>query len=476
MKSAPVRILVIYCVLILSCAQGFANIRLPQVLSDNMVLQRNSKTHLWGWAAPAEKILITTSWNKHTDTVIATGNATWTIQIPTPEAGGPFTITFAGQNTIELKNILIGEVWVCSGQSNMEWSTFQNNKDIVDELPKSANDMIRLFQVPKSTSDNIQDDLQGSWAVCGPESLKGFSAVGYFYGKQLAAQLKVPIGLINTSWGGTPAEVWTPAPSVNGDEALRKASLKIGDAPWWPTKPGKSYNAMVAPLTKYDIAGAIWYQGESNVTTADTYQLLLTNMIGSWRQAWGKEFPFYLVQIAPFSYGNKNVGALLREAQTNTLGYAKTGMVVITDLVDNVKDIHPANKHTVGERLAAYALADTYKQTGISYHSPMYKKMEVKGNKATLTFDYAENGFKLNGAKATEWFVAGEDKVFYPAEAKPGKNNTIVVSAKEVKVPAAVRFGFSNEAMGNIFSKEGLPINPFRTDNWEVDTSAVESK
>ncbi|RYZ21944.1 MAG: sialate O-acetylesterase, partial [Sphingobacteriales bacterium] len=275
------------------------------------------------------------------------------------------------------------------------------------------------------------------------------------------------------SWGGTPAEAWTPTPVVNNDESTRLASLKIADAPWWPTKPGKAYNAMIAPLTGHAIAGAIWYQGESNVMTANTYQQVFTKMIGSWRTAWNKEFPFYYVQIAPFAYGNKNTGALLREAQTNSQAYPKTGMVVVTDLVDNVKDIHPQNKHSVGERLANYALADTYAQTGIPYHSPAFKAMTVDKNTAVISFDFAGNGFNIRGPKATEWFVAGDDQKFYPAEVKL-VSNTIVVSSKQVKIPAAVRYGFSNEAMGNTFGKSGLPLAPFRTDKWEMDTTAVQ--
>lgn len=227
---------------------------------------------------------------------------------------------------------------------------------------------------------------------------------------------------------------------------------------------------MIAPITQFAIAGAIWYQGESNTLTYDGYQLLFTNMIGSWRQAWNKQFPFYYVQIAPFSYGNKNVGALLRESQSNSQGYPNTGMIVITDLVDDIKNIHPQNKHSVGERLANYALAQTYHLPGIGFHSPSFKSIEISKNRAILSFDHAEAGFLIKGDKATEWYVAGEDKQFYPADIKIEKNNSISVSSKQVKAPVAVRFAFSNEAIGNIFSKDGLPVCPFRTDSWEMET------
>jgi sialate O-acetylesterase len=223
------------------------------------------------------------------------------------------------------------------------------------------------------------------------------------------------------------------------------------------------------------IAGTIWYQGEGNTMTASTYQKLFTNMILAWRKAWQKEFPFYFVQIAPFTYGNKNIGALLREQQAKTLSLAKTGMVVVTDLVDNVKDIHPKNKKDVADRLAKLALAETYgKNTGV-YNSPYFKKMEIIKDKAILYFDNAPNGFMVKGdskAKASEFYIAGDDKNFLPAEVKLEKDRIIVFS-KQVKVPAAVRFAFSNTAMSNVFSKEGLPVAPFRTDDWEVDISKV---
>ncbi|RYZ36646.1 MAG: sialate O-acetylesterase, partial [Sphingobacteriales bacterium] len=218
----------------------------------------------------------------------------------------------------------------------------------------------------------------------------------------------------------------------------------------------------------FNIAGVIWYQGESNTLTYDSYQLLLTNMISSWRTSFDKDFPFYFVQIAPYTYGNKNIGALLREAQTNVQGLPKTGMVVITDLVDNVKDIHPQNKHGVGERLAAYALGDHYGLGG-HFRSPAYRSIVITRNQATIKFAHAETGLMIRGKKATEWFIAGADKKFYPADAKIVRN-TIVVSSPQVKAPVAVRYAFSNEAIGNVFSKDGLPLNPFRTDSWEVTT------
>lgn len=283
--------------------------------------------------------------------------------------------------------------------------------------------------------------------------------------------MNVPIGLINASWGGTPAEVWTPAQEVNNDPELKAAADKQNLTPWWPGLPGYAYNAMISPLTNFAIAGAIWYQGESNTGTSATYQKLFSKMISSWRKAWEKDFPFYYVQIAPYTYGNKNIGALLREQQTKTMSLPGTGMVVITDLVDNVKDIHPQNKKDVADRLANWALAENYGAAVPAYKNPQYKSMEISNNKIVLFFDYAPNGFMVKGKeKPTEFYIAGEDRNFLPAEIKLEKNR-IIISNKSIKKPVAVRFGFSNTAMPNLFSKEGLPVNPFRTDDWEVDTS-----
>ncbi len=447
------------------------NIRLPSVIASNMVLQQQSKVTLWGWADPAEKIIVSTSWNNAIDSVVATGDANWNIKINTPVAGGPYTIILKGTSTVVLENIMIGEVWVCSGQSNMEWSSNQNLKQIIDEMPNSNNNNIRLFHIPKTTSSDPQDNLEGEWKVCSAESLKGFSAIGYFFGKKLQHDLNVPIGLINASWGGTPAEVWTPAAEVYNDEELKKDAALQNKNQWWPVMPGLTYNAMVSPLTNFTISGAIWYQGESNTSTFVSYNKLFTTMIGAWRKAWQKDFPFYYVQIAPFQYANKNIGALLQEQQTKTLSYPNTGMVVITDLVDNIKDIHPKNKIDVANRLANLALAETYKQNIIGYKSPLFKKMEINKNKAVLFFDNAPNGFMTNdGSRATEFYIAGEDKNFLPADVKIEKDR-IIVSHKQMQNPVAVRFAFSNSAMANLFSKEGLPVSPFRTDNWEVDTS-----
>lgn len=463
-----------FFLLALFAVPGTASVRLPAIIGSHMVLQQNSTVKFWGWSDPGEKIAIKTDWDTTTYRTTAAGNAKWTVSFKTPAAGGAHTITITGRNTIVLNDVLVGEVWVCSGQSNMEMSVnwgLPYQEDVANAINKN----IRFFHIPKTTAEYPQEDVKGEWVVCSPEAMKNFSAAGYFFGKRIQEETSFPVGLINSSWGGTPAETWTPKEVVENDPVLQPAS-KRDATNGWPVSPGLAYNAMIYPLINFNIAGAIWYQGESNVGNASTYQPLFTKMIGEWRKGWQNDFPFYYVQIAPYTYGNNNNAApLLREAQTKSLAYPKTGMVVVHDLVDNVKDIHPKMKKEVGLRLANLALADTYGKNGIAYKSPAYKNMEIGKSKIRISFDNAENGLVSKGGAPTEFYIAAEDKNFVPAKAKIEKN-TVVVYSDAVKNPVAVRFGFSNSAMPNLFSKEGLPVNIFRTDDWQVETVSVQNK
>jgi sialate O-acetylesterase len=444
----------------------FAIIRLPSLINNNMVLQQKSEATLWGWSDPSERFVIISSWKTTVDSVRAFNSGKWKTKISTPSASGPYTITIKGRtNTIVLENVLIGEVWICSGQSNMEMS---NTQQIKDELPTSANDNIRFFTVAKTTSEYPQDNCDGKWMVCNEESLRRFSAVAYFFGKKLNKDINVPIGLIQSAWSGTPVELWTPAEVIDSDPVMKEAATKIRDVTYRPNKPGLIYNAMIYPISNYTIAGTIWYQGEGNTSRAHAYQKMFTGMIGAWRARFENEFPFYYIQIAPYTYENTYEAALLMEQQTRSLSYPKTAMVVITDLVDNVKDQHPKNKYDVGLRLANIALAETYKRNISVYKSPVYKNMEINKGKINLYFDNAPNGFLVKGAeKPTEFLIAGADQNFLPADVRLEKDR-IVVSNKQISNPVAVRFSFSNTGMSNVFNKEGLPITPFRTDNWEV--------
>ncbi len=442
-----------------------ANIRLPAVISGSMVLQQLSTVRLWGWCEPGEKVYITTSWDHKVDSVMGTRDGNFQFSLSTPGAGGGYTIDFSGKNRIVLENVMIGEVWICSGQSNMEMSGDWRLPDIKAELPDCATNNIHFFHVPKTTSAYPQDDCKAQWTACDSSELKKFSAVAYYFGKKLNKELNVPIGLIECAWGGTPAEVWTPAELVKGDDELKNAAEHLEISDGWPSVPGVCYNGMLAPLASFTIAGAIWYQGESNTGTAGTYSRLFKTMIGSWRKAWNKPLPFYYVQIAPFTYEKANEGALLREQQARSMGQDHTGMVVISDLVDDTTDIHPKNKHDVGLRLANWALGDWYHRDGAPYRSPLYKSSEVKGDKMLLQFDNEPNGLVVKGDLVKTLTIAGEDKLFYPARAIM-EGGRLIVSARAVKKPVAVRYQFSNAGIGNLFSKEGLPVAPFRTDDW----------
>jgi len=452
-------------VLLLCGGSSFANVRLPAVLADNMVLEQHATAKLWGWCDPGEKIFVTPSWSQVTDSVKGTRDGHWVLTVATPAAGGPYQIEIRSWNTITLKNVLIGEVWVCSGQSNMEMCETWGLPDVKAELPSCANNRIRFFHVPRTTSMTVQDDCPGRWAVCDSNEVKTFSAIAYFFGKKLNKELDVPVGLIEASWGGTPAEVWTPEQLVDDDPVLKAADAKQVPAVGWPYLPGYCYNGMIAPLTSFSIAGALWYQGESNTVAPDTYAKLFTAMIGAWRKAWNEDFPFYYVQIAPFAYGTKDQGSLLREQQGAAQDFGGTGMVVISDLVNDTTNIHPKDKHDVGLRLANWALAETYHRPGLYFRNPWFSNMEVSGDKATLSFSNAPNGLMVRGKSVLTLVVAGEDRVFYPAEGKV-VGNKLEVWSKEVKKPVAVRYQFSNAGIGNVFSQEGLPVAPFRTDRW----------
>ena len=444
---------------------SFAEVRLPAILGSHMVLQQQSKVKLWGWSAPAEKITITVSWDNSTYEVKGDRGARWVTEINTPKAGGPYTIKIKAANEIILDDVLIGEVWVCSGQSNMEWSADQGLKQSKEEAPNATNKNIRFFYVPKSTSSSPQDDVHAKWVVCNPDDMLHFSAIGYFFGKQINQSTSYPVGLINSNWGGTPAEVWTPEEIVLDDPELRKAAEKIPPFDWWPYQPAQAYNAMIHPLTHFSIAGALWYQGESNVDTHYGYRRLFTSMIDSWRKAWNKEFPFYFVQIAPYAYSDAHInGAYLREAQTQAAAHPNTGMVVISDLVDNVKDIHPNLKKEVAARLADYALAETYGKNIGSYKSPVYKTYTIEKAAIRVHFDNVTTALVAKGGELTDFQIAGADGNFLPAKARV-EGRTVIVYHPSIKEPKNVRFGFTNTAMPNLFSAEGLPVNLFRTDN-----------
>lgn len=441
-----------------------AKVGLPSIFDNNMVLQQKSEVTLWGWANPIEEIRVTTDWDNTVTETKADNYARWKVQIKTPSAGGPYTLTIAGSDTIILENVMIGEVWLCSGQSNMEMSAAWGINNAQQEIAAANHPDIRLFQVEKRAATSRQIDLAGSWTVCTPESMRNFSAAGYFFGRKLQQDLNVPIGLINSSWGGTAAEAWINPELVSESKELSYAATKISDkAPWCPGKPGTTYNSMIAPIINFNIAGVIWYQGEANTANPEFYKDIFTTLIKDWREEWNKDLPFYYVQIAPYKYGDNMNGALVREAQLKCMTIPNTGMVVISD-IGNLDDIHPKDKQDVGLRLANWALAKTYYLTGISFSGPVYREMKVTDNKITLFFDHADNGLVAKGGPLRNFKIAGKDGIFYDANAKI-EGSTVVVQSGKVKDPVAVHFAFSNTAEPNLFNKEGLPASCFRTED-----------
>ncbi|MCV9928281.1 sialate O-acetylesterase [Flavobacterium sp. LS1R49] len=440
-----------------------ANASLPNIFGDNMVLQRNAEVKIWGWGNPKEEIKLVSSWNNQEYKVVANNQAQWELKIKTPEAGGPYTITIKGYNEVVLKNILIGEVWVCSGQSNMEMSASWGIDNGDEEVKNATNPNIRFFTVPKLTATTPQNNLLGNWVESNPETMKYFSAVGYFFGKRLQEDLKnVPIGLISSNWGGTPAEIWMPEEVVANDPLLAENAKKLNEQEYGPRQPGRAYNAMIYPLAGFKIAGTIWYQGESNVGST-IYDKTLSALITSWRKVWQDDFPFYFVQIAPYKTGSNNFSNVeVRDAQRKVLKEVpNTGMVVISDVSD-VKEIHPKDKKTVGIRLANLALENTYKTNTHLVNSPLYKGIKIEKNKAVISFDYAD-GLYFKDKKEQQFEIAGTDDVFYPAEAEI-KNNEVVLVSKKVNAPAKVRFAWGNTIQSNLFNKANLPASCFITE------------
>lgn len=446
------------CLLVL--AQLSWAVSLPAVFSDNMVLQQNSEMIIWGWGKPMEKISISTPWDGNTLNTEATNQGTWSVFVKTPKGSmTPYNLSIKGYNEIVLKNVLIGEIWLCSGQSNMEWSANMGINSAQDEVKQAKYPNIRFFSVIHRTATAPQIDLEGEWAECSPESMQNFSAVAYFFARKLQAELKVPIGMINSSWGGTPAECWMPSEAFEGNELISTAAAKLEPVRWGPTEIARIYNAMIEPLTKFKIAGALWYQGESNVSTAYAYKETMTALISSWRKKWGQEFPFYYCQIAPYRYGNPAEGAALRDAQRRTLSVPNTGMVVTSDIGDT-SDIHPRNKQDVGLRLANLALVKHYKTSNAVVAGPLYLNSRARAGQMLVYFANAE-GLNVKGDKITHFELAGEDGIFYPAEATISKDNIIMVQSEKVTRPTMVRYAWGNTATPNLFNGAGLPASCF---------------
>ncbi|MGM0376685.1 MAG: sialate O-acetylesterase [Bacteroidota bacterium] len=392
----------------------------------------------------------------------------WSVQLTTPAAGGPYTVRIEGHETITLSNVLIGEVWIASGQSNMEWSASRGINNTQEEISHANYPNIRLFHVPKHQSPTCQDDTPGQWTECRPQTMRDFSAVAYFFGRKLHQELNVPIGLINASWGGTRAEVWLNAKYVKSDSDPVESKKHFTENKWHSAEPGYMFNAMISPLIPFKIAGAIWYQGEANRFNPQDYPGIFESLIQNWREEWGYDFSFYFVQIAPFNYKEKDAGVLIREAQLKTFKKVpNTGMVVISDIGD-INNIHPQNKQDVGKRLANWALAKNYDFTDVAFSGPVYREVKREGEEMVVYFDYAGDGLIKKGNELTHFEICGPDSIFLDAQARI-EGNTVRVWNNNIINPLAVRFAWDNIDEPNLFNKAGLPASCFRTDNWEIE-------
>ena len=430
--------------------------------------RQGAKVPVWGTANDGEKVTVKLQGQ---DVSTTAKDGKWRVELAPLKAGGPFELTIAGENTVTLKNILVGEVWIASGQSNMQWSVKQVGEP-EQTIAGSANPEIRLFTVPRQGKPQPQSDVSGAWSECDPKTVPDFSAVAYFFGRDLQKQLKVPVGLISTNVGGTPAEAWTSRKALEANPALK--SLVVDPASNKPKDTSGLYNAMIHPLVPYAIRGAIWYQGESNADRAYEYRTLFPAMISDWRAAWGQgDFPFLLVQLAPFTAIVREPGesnwAELREAQLlATQVLPNVAMAVITDLGEE-RDIHPKRKAPVAARLALAARAVAYAEP-VEFAGPAYYQQKVDGNRIVLEFKHVGGGLVAKDGPLAGFTIAGADRKFVLAQAEI-KGDTVIVSSPEVKEPLAVRFGWWNFPVVNLWNKAGLPASPFRTDDFPLTTA-----
>jgi sialate O-acetylesterase len=480
-------------------AQADSDVRLPRLFSDNMVLQQGTSVPIWGWGE--DGATVTVKFRDQTVSARVAGGK-WLVRLNNLKPGGPDTLTIIAGNRIEIKNVLVGEVWLAGGQSNMEFP-LQRSFEASNDIAAAANPMIRLIKVPHTRMNEPTNDINASWSEANPASAANISAVAYYCVRDLQAKLHVPFGLIESDWGGTPAEAWMEEGFLQAnpdyqigivkqwalDEGKYDRSLQAYEkekqaakesnaafrksAPGRPWKPSELYNGMIAPLAPYALRGALWYQGEANagtLTRAEQYHRLFPDLIRDWRSLWGEgDFPFLLVQLAPYMTIQHTPGesawASLREAQLQAAQKLRNvGVAVITD-VGNEKDIHPTHKQPVGQRLALAARAIAYHEP-IEYSGPIYQKMKIEGSKIILTFDHVGGGLEARDGDLTGFAIAGADGKFVWAVADI-KGKTVEAHSRLVAEPVAVRYGWANYPVVNLWNKSGLPASPFRTDDFE---------
>lgn len=472
------------------CATAFAKVELPSILGNGMVLQRNAEVTLWGKAQPGARLTVTPSWDGHTYTTSVGSDGRWSIKVSTSDAGGPYTLTFSDsrKSSTVVEDILLGEVWICSGQSNMEMPVKGYVAQPVAGSAQAIRDCyahqgVRIFNVGRNDADTPQEDCSGEWQHSTPESVANCSAVAYFFGREVSDLLGVPVGLVTSYWGGTMIETWMTRESVLALDVDKSVFDEVPEGP----APGHLYNGMINPIVNYTAKGFIWYQGESNRYHPFDYATLMSRMINLWREAWGDgDMPFIAAQLAQYRYDGAEYLTLpvLVEQQYKAADSTPNTYIASTTDMDSPSIIHPSRKILVGERMAAIALTHTYGMKGLSGESPRYTGMDIDGSKVTLHFSgmadtdaydfkgeffsWLDKDLKVIRIKGFE--VAGEDRVFHPATAHPGWPiaSYIEVQCDEVPHPVAVRYAFRNVLENNVITGAGVPLAPFRTDNWEI--------
>lgn len=496
---------------LLYSSQSLAAVSLPSVFADNMVLQQQQKNPIWGKASPGETVNVSFAGNSYQTQADLNGD--WRIKLAAKTAGGPYKITINASNKIEIKDVLVGEVWLCSGQSNMEWRIKDSNHAQVETVSANYPD-IRIMKIPRVGSDTPQFDIEAQWETVTPESIRDFSSVCYFYGRRLHHTLNVPVGLIKNSWGGTPIEAWIPRDALQGakqyqpmldhwdklaaefdqteyeqqvkafnawNKAGRPKDQKVSrpqDVLGGGKRPANIFNGVVSPTIGYGIRGAIWYQGESNSSRGYQYRSLFPLLINTWRERWGQgDFPFYWVQLADFRAEAQQPSefsdwAELREAQTMTLTLPNTGQAVIYDLGE-ARNIHPTNKQDVANRLVRHPLEKVYGYS-LTADSPRYQNMQIKGNKAVISFNKVTNKlYAFDVWEVKGFYIAGQDQKFVKAKAKIIGKNKVEVFSDKVTKPVAVRYAWEDNPVANLYDKGKLPVTPFRTDNWPLKSVHV---
>ena len=452
-------------------AAAQAEVKLPSVFDDHMVLQQGQKLPIWGWADPGESVTVSVA--GQTKKTKAGKDGAWDVHLkPLKASKTPVAFSVKGSNSIEFEDVLVGEVWLCSGQSNMEWRVSQSDNP-KEEIAAAKHPLIRHIKIPHRPSATPEKDVtpeRGGWEVCSPETVGNFTAVGYFFARHLQGELDVPIGLLGCNWGGTRIEPWTTPSGFRSVPALKDIADKLDTFPQKRDNGSINHqsalalhNGMISPINPYGIRGALWYQGESNNGEGMLYYEKKKALINGWRDIWNnKKMPFYFVQLAPYKYGGEPTRlAGIWQAQLETLKVPHTGMAVTTD-IGNIRDIHPRNKQEVGHRLALWALTKDYGKKGIEYSGPLFKSARFRKDTAIVRFTHADGLKSTNGQALSHWEVAGEDEKFAAAQAEI-KGNTVVARSDTVKKPKFVRFGYHQEAEPNLANGAGLPASPFTT-------------